>query len=246
MEKLLLRQVAPLRPSGLPAWAALLFGLALSFWASQGVRENIQAAEEARFLLHVRDAETAMRRQLWLYEQPLRAAAGLFKAGAVITPESWRQHAPGLLADINVPAVRSLGYATYGTQNDAPGGEPVPRARVLFTIPAGAPPEQGFDLLVHPGTRSALFHARDDGTAALSQRLDDSTGSPAHLLMAWPVYLGGPPPRNADARRRIMGWTFAILDAPAVLRGCTARPRPQHRRCHPRWPRSQCLHTHLW
>lgn len=182
---LLNRLYSPRKPTW---WTGLLlsFCVGLGFYVMSSNTVDYEANERFRHL--ARNAQFNIDSSIKAYTEVLRGTASYFQASGSVTRESFRRYVQGLDLAHNFPAVDSINYAQYFTDEqraaveeqmrklgETDDGYPAYRIR-----PAGHRPEYavltmiepldgfadrfGLDIAARPSVAQSVFNARDKGT----------------------------------------------------------------------------------
>jgi len=177
----------------------------------------------------------------------LHGGAGVFIASEEVTRAEWRAYveyhqirplfpgiqgiafakviAPAELAQ-HVESLRADGFSEYTVW---PEGDRAIYMPIVFAEPFDARNRQalGYDMFSEPARRSAMERARDTAAVAMSDRIrliqESDKDLQAGFLLYVPVFDGGLPPSDVEARRdALTGYVFAALRVKDFMRSIFA------------------------
>lgn len=203
-----------------------------SLWKNAGqiAGQTLQAAFDFR----VREANDAVQQRMQIYEQVLRATAGLFHASEAITREEFRIFIESLDLTTNYPGIQGIGFSVLIKSEDMaehvasvrkegfpdyeviPVGERPLYSSIVYLEPFSGRNLRafGYDMYSEPNRRAAMEKARDTGNAALSAKVklvqEVNDGVQAGFLMYLPLYRNRLPHNTLEDRRaNLIGWVYA-------------------------------------
>lgn len=187
----------------------------------RSVEERHAAAHDAEAQQVVADLENRM----FIYENSLRGAQGLFAASRSVERVEWRDYVAGLDLEARYPGMQAMGYLARVEAADLDAHVAAVRAEglreyrvwpatasatvwpVCYVEPARGANLRilGFDLSSEPARLAAMERTRDTGFATLTASLLLQTESaeapqPGALLLL-PVYANGRPHATVEERR---------------------------------------------
>lgn len=221
---------------------SLCLGMTWQLW--HGAEQARQAAQQAAFELHAREAASQLAQRVGVYVQLLRGVQSLFASSQTVTRGEFADFVFSNDLDRQLPGVQAIGYmAAVPAQQRAaheaavraegvdgygvwPAGVRDMYAPMTYIEPLNSANARllGYDGWRDPGRRAMLAQARDSGQATTSgplALLQREQGQPlAGFVIALPVYRNGAPRMNTEQRRAALaGWVVAPFSAHAVLAG---------------------------
>src|SRR5580658_3918454 len=180
------RMEAGFHPLAIATTVLVLGSLTYSLW--NFARSRVDAEASVHFDDRASQVAEDIRGRMVDYEQVLRGCAGLFAASEHVTRAEWAAYVSTLHINDNYPGIQGLGFAQYVAGAARASHQAAVRADGFpdYAIrPPGARAEYlptvylepfsgrnlrafGFDALVEPVRRAALYRARDTGNIALS------------------------------------------------------------------------------
>jgi PAS domain S-box-containing protein len=231
----------------LSAWLALGAGLVASVLAANAVRQGTQREAQRQFSLGCDQVAQKVQERLSAYALILRGAAALFAASNEVDRASWQAYVTALHANGSVPGVHGIGFAqliqpyelaTHQARIRAEGFadyqvRPMGPREVYTSITYLEPFSGrnlrafGYDMYSEPVRRAAMEHARDDGEATLSGKVElvQETGQDlqAGTLMYVPVYRNHMPVSTVEQRRAaLLGWAYSPYRMHDLMTGILA------------------------
>ncbi|MBW3560451.1 MAG: CHASE domain-containing protein [Proteobacteria bacterium] len=157
-------------------------------------------------------AELTLAGRLDTYVALLHGGAGLFAASQDVSAEEFNRYVQELDLAERYPGVQGIGFSE-ALPLDAP-----PRSRIRFIEPMNRRNQaaMGFDMYGEPTRRAAMARARDEGVAAVTDRVTlrqeiEERKQPGFLIYV-PIYQGGGAPGTVEERRRrLVGWSYAAF-----------------------------------
>jgi diguanylate cyclase (GGDEF)-like protein len=207
----------PQPPSpGAPAWfwalAALVIGIALSFWVSGQQRERAAAERGAAFTKLADESFDAVADSLHACELLLRSVQTVFLASDDVTEDEFATLYENLRPRSEFPSLQALAYAE---RRPGPEGATDRFITTLVQPREGNARVVGLDLATQPDNLDAVLASADSDRVAMS--------APFHLVQATqpdmagegmtlrlPVYAPGPSPTNRAERRERLRGSLAI------------------------------------
>ena len=219
----------------LPLWVLLIScGLVWALYAQ--VAGNERAFREAEFAQYSKEISATIEQRLLANEQILRGVAALYASSTNVSRSEFQtfvesldlvrrysgiqgvgfaQWIPASELSNHISSIRAEGFPSYSIN---PAGE-----RQNYTAIARIEPFDwrnqrafGYDMYVDPVRRMAMDRARDQGIAAISNRvtLVQETGQDvqAGFLIYLPIYRHSAPLNTVEARRdSLLGWAYSPL-----------------------------------
>jgi diguanylate cyclase (GGDEF)-like protein len=206
-------------------------------------RRQAEQALESSFNFRVRETNERIQQRLQIYEQVLRATAGLFRASNEVSRQEFRlfvdslrlaQNYPGIqgigYADVvpppekekHIEAVRKSGFPDYAIK---PGHERDFYTSIIYLEPfTGRNPRAfGYDMFSEPTRRAAMELARDTGMTAMSGKVtlvqEDDKDVQAGFLMYYPIYHDDAAGTPLERRANLAGWVYAPFRINDFMRG---------------------------
>jgi diguanylate cyclase (GGDEF)-like protein/PAS domain S-box-containing protein len=224
--------------------AICLLCVLLGAVAAQYVKHFERHHDEEHFFSEGQRLQAQLRFRLQMYEQVLRAGAGLFAASDTVTRDEWRHFVSSFELDQRYPGLGAVAYAewvahenldahverlrheTSADYNVWPLGPGSRHAVVTMVEPLtpGYWRALGYDMFDSAPRAEAMERARDQADVALSARVvlasADAGDTSAAVLMFIPVYRGGLAPPTVDARREaLIGFVCAPIHIGELLAG---------------------------
>ena len=215
------------------AFALCVLATVIAWYFSR--QDALNSARE-KFHREVYTSHSAIHSRMQSYEQILRGGVGLFSSSIDVTRDEWRRYVNALRAEEVYPGIQGIGYGPLVMHADKalhvaslwregfadyeilPRGDRKFYIPVLFREPFDTPNLRalGFDMFSEPVRRKALELARDNGSAALSGRVqfavERSAKNTASIIMYLPVYEHNTAPVSIDSRRAALkGFVFATF-----------------------------------
>ena len=206
--------------------------VACNMW--RGASLTAAQALQTAFDFQVRESNERIRQRLRVYEQVLRAAAGLFAANGEVSRGQFHRFVDTLSLATLYPGVQGVGFAQAIRPQDRarhvksvraqgfpdydirPGGERDFYTSIVYLEPfAGANLRAfGYDMYSEPVRRAAMKQARDTARPAASGKVvlvQESGQDPRYgFLMYLPVYrLNSLHETIAERRANLLGWVYA-------------------------------------
>ncbi|HJV87668.1 MAG TPA: CHASE domain-containing protein [Noviherbaspirillum sp.] len=191
-------------------------------------------ASHTTFDFRVRESNERIRQRLGIYEQVLRATAGLFKASRSVTQNDFRAFVDTLQITTNYPGIQGIGYAEVippaelkrhiesvrasGFPNYTvwPEGKRDIYTTIIFLEPFTGRNLRafGYDMFSEPTRQAAMALARDTGETTVSGKvtLVQEAGEEvqAGFLMYLPLYRHDAVNDTLEGRRaNLAGWIYA-------------------------------------
>ena len=208
---------------------------------------SIESDVQERFVRHAKYAQSVISMRIKSYTDLLRGAASVLQSGDTISHRQFHEYVQGLHLARNYPAVDTLNFATWITEEQRPAFEQEfarelqeflgPAARPAITPPGIRPaylvlnyiePDArntglyGLDLMSNPYFRTQLAQSRDDGKLRASGRPIAALSTPNdnHLGMRLPVYRHGSLLTSTEQRRAAyLGSLGIAFSLPKLLHG---------------------------
>jgi CHASE1-domain containing sensor protein/nitrogen-specific signal transduction histidine kinase len=211
-----------------------LAGLLVTVFASVQVKETIEDEAVAQVGFAYDQATLRVQERLNIYAQILRGAAGLFAASDAVNRQEWRAYVEKLHPEESVPGVQGIGFAQvippgqlaahterirregFPNYTVRPAGERAITTAIIYLEPFRDRNLRafGFDMFSEPVRRAAMEQARDNGTVALSGKVElvqeTAKDVQAGTLMYVPVYRNGVAVETVEQKRAaLLGWTYS-------------------------------------
>jgi len=208
---------------------------------------SIESDAHERFVRHAKYAQGVIAMRIKSYTDLLRGAASMLQSDDTNSHRQFHDYVRGLHLTRNYPAVDTLNFATWVTEDERPRFQQVfeqelreflgPTARPAITPPGIRPgylvvtyiePDAantqlyGLDLMVNPYFKTQLAQSRDDGSLRASGRPIAALSQPgdSHLGMRLPVYRHGTLLTTAEQRRTAYIGSLGIaFSLPKLLHG---------------------------
>jgi len=222
----------------------LLLCLYVTYQTWRAASQSADQALHTTFDFRVRESNDRIQQRILVYEQVLRATAGLFNASKAVSREEFNTFVSALNLAENYPGIQGIGFTVVvppaeKEQHEAavreegfphyrirPEGERDPYTSILYLEPFKGDNLRafGFDMFSEPVRQAAMVQARDTGLAALSGRVtlvqEGTGGSRAGFLMYLPLYRENPPSELLEVRRKqLYGWAYAPFRMNDFMRG---------------------------
>jgi signal transduction histidine kinase len=205
---------------------------------------SIESDAEKRFLNHANYAQSVISERVKSYSDLLRGAASFVQSSGFLTHPQFHQYVHGLQLETQFPAVDSINFALYFTEDKREEFVSALRAEMqryvlndkqLDILPPGhrpayltvfyvepdrfTPGHYGLDLMANPYFGAQLKQERDDGTihANGSPIPALSTPNDNHLGMRMAVYRRGAAMDSVDERRAAYIGSLGIAFSTAKL-----------------------------
>jgi len=208
--------------------------------ASQSADDAVQTAFDFR----VRESNERIQQRILVYEQVLRATAGLFNASRTVSRDEFNRFVRALNLAENYPGIQGIGFAVTVPPDDKekheaavreegfpsyrlmPQGERDAYTAILYLEPFKGDNLRafGFDMFSEPVRRAAMEKARDTAQPALTGRVtlvqEGGAAPRAGFLMYLPLYRENPPSEMlAQRRQQLYGWAYAPFRMNDFMRG---------------------------
>ncbi|WP_281185340.1 CHASE domain-containing protein [Trichlorobacter lovleyi] len=212
----------------------LLVTLFLSYQTWKNTRLLTQQELQLNFDHHTKAAYDNIIRRMAAYEQVLRGVQGFFEASRSVSKHEFAMYIATLRLEESYPGIQGIGFAPqlrhdrkaahiaamraegFHSYTLWPVGTRRQYAPVIYLEPTNERNRKvfGYDLLSESSRREALERARDNGTAALTAKLqlvqEGSRNPQPGCIMYLPVYRHGSAHRSIEQRRaELAGWVSA-------------------------------------
>ncbi|HEY0846467.1 MAG TPA: CHASE domain-containing protein [Noviherbaspirillum sp.] len=202
----------------------------------------------ATFAFRVKEANNRIQQRMLIYEQVLRATAGLFRASDTVTRKDFRLFVDSLDLARNYPGIQGVGYAARIEPNEldrhiaSVREEGFPQYTVhpddprdMYTAIVYLEPFSGrnlrafgYDMYSEPTRRAAMARARDIGSIATSGKVilvqEGDQDIQFGFLIYHPIYRGGPQHASVEARRdNLVGWVYSPFRMNDFMHGLYGR-----------------------
>jgi two-component sensor histidine kinase/CHASE1-domain containing sensor protein len=233
VEKLLLDRVLP---TFLPTVVVLLLALATTSVLGWLAWKEAERSSRMAFLRAVGDVTSTISDTLLVYEQSLRAGAGLIHAVGEINSRDWSIFVQSLELARRSPGMQGLGVARIvrpadevvgsGAQSQRAEAQPIaverrptaPRTAIVFLEPLDWRNKRaiGYDMMSEPVRRAAMERARDTGEPVMSRpvtlKQETTEDVQPGTLIYFPFFTGGSVPGDvAERRERLAGFVYVVL-----------------------------------
>jgi CHASE1-domain containing sensor protein len=223
-------------PSGktwLP-WVVFVAAVLGTGFASMQVKLRIEAEAVQQVSSAYDQAALKIQERLNTYAQILRGGAGLFAASGAVKRQDWREYVNALHTELSVPGVQGVGFSKviapgqlenhiknirqegFSNYTVRPAGERAVTTSIIYLEPFRDRNLRafGFDMFSESVRRAAMEQARDEGTVALSGKVElvQETASQvqAGTLMYVPVYRNGAAVGTiAQRQAALLGWVYS-------------------------------------
>jgi signal transduction histidine kinase len=236
------------------AWLLLIMCLALTTWAWQITKSDVEADVHERFAFRKAEIIGAIHARMAAYEQVLRGALGLLSASGEIARDQWRAYVQTLRIEQNYPGIQGIGYIewippaekdTYIAHIRAegfpgftirPDGARDAYMPITYLEPLDRRNQQalGYDMWSEAVRRVAMQTACDTATTQISgkvtlvQEIDPDVQ--AGSLMLLPYYgRGGVPVSVEERRAALVGFVYSPFRMRDLLEGTLGRALPDLR-----------------
>ncbi len=219
-------------------WLLFVIGLALTGVEVSLTLQREKAVAKAEFAIRASELSARLERRLSANVQILRGVSGLFASSEGVTREEFRRYTAGLQLPEYYPGIQAIGYVEMvpGREKDRymagmrsqhgpdyeiwPAGERSAYAPVAYVWPDDWRNRRalGFDMLWEPVRTKAAMRARDEGRAAISDKIklvqETEQGAQAGVVFLLPLYRQGAVVDTVEQRRAaLQGWTYLALRA---------------------------------
>lgn len=199
---------------------------------------------ESNFDFLVTESNDRIQQRMMIYEQVLRAAAGLFRASTDVTREDFHLFIETLQLSKNYPGVEGIGFSIVVPPDQLERhiasvrkeGFPEykitpPGRRDFYTSIVYLEPfigrnlrAFGYDMFSEPTRRAAMEMARDTGSAATSGKVvlvqEGQRDVQFGFLMYQPIYRNGGQHGSMEMRRaNLVGWVYSPFRMHDFMRG---------------------------
>ncbi len=191
-------------------------------------------ASYTTFDFRVRETNERIRQRLGIYEQVLRATAGLFNAVNPVTRDSFRAFVDTLQITTNYPGIQGIGYAEvvppaklkqhidsvrrsgFPDYTVWPDGKRDIYTTIIFLEPFSGRNLRafGYDMFSDPTRHAAMALSRDTGQTAVSGKVilvqEAGREVQAGFLMYLPIFRRGTVnDTQQDRRANLLGWVYS-------------------------------------
>ncbi|MGH8072550.1 MAG: bifunctional diguanylate cyclase/phosphodiesterase [Lysobacter sp.] len=201
--------VAPLGVAGW-VWAlvALLLGVGLSVWFSQGQQQRVEARRHAELEATADTIAASVDDRLRTCEMLARSVQSLFLASAEVEPSEFENLYRNLRPRERFPSLQAVAYAERGSDGHY--------VTTLVAPSAGNAAVKGLDVAAQPANLAALLVSRDTDQPILSapfrllQQHHTAGRKGDGVTLRLPIFRPGPPPQSQDERRERIRGSVAI------------------------------------
>lgn len=234
------------------AWVILGISLLITAFAWYVSSKYVERRAQERFAFAVEDARQRIVNRMEHYQQVLRSGVSLFATlNGGPSRQQWRTYVSNLAIQKLYPGIQGIGYAVMldpaevashiaSVRNDGFADYDVkpPGRRDIYSANVYLEPFDwrnqrafGYDMFSNPMRRTAMEHARDSGTAAVSGRVtlvqETQQDVQAGFLMYLPVYAQGTELTNTEQRRRALtGFVYSPFRISDLMRGILGTDLP--------------------
>ena len=221
----------------------MLLPLGLTFYLWKAATENDLQRGAAKFESLTVESEKALQNRLASYGSALLGAAGFVQGSDSVSREEWRTYVETIGVRENFPGIHGIGWIQPVGDDALPAflgavradGAPdftvhpqaagVPNYIIRYIEPvADNAAALGLNFAFEAQRLAAAERSRDTGRVAMTGRLElvQARGSPAGLVLMYPVYTRGMPLLTVEQRRAaLQGWTYAPVIAADFLADLT-------------------------
>jgi signal transduction histidine kinase len=228
-------------------WIGMLLSLLIGGLLHELTQRSIENDAEERFASYARQAQNVINVRIKSYSDLLRGAGSLLGSAEHIDHRQFHNYVERLQLATNFPAVDTLNYGVYLTQDQRPAfearlrevasdlmGRPVHtgiqpdgvRAHYLSTIflepVPPVPGHYGIDLMANHWVAGQILASRDSGSMQASGTPIAALSSPndTHLGIRMPIYRHGAPIATLEQRRAsYLGSLGIAFSVPRLLHG---------------------------
>lgn len=228
-------------PVALVRWqslAVLCVGLLLTWGQVTLIERWLADKAQNELTLQASEVAAGIKRRLTSNIEVLRGVSGLFAAGQPVSRVAFRNYVEALRIAQDQPGIQGIGYAEWiGGQGREevierirkegfpdfqilPAGEREDLTAILQLEPFDWRNQRafGYDMYSEPVRRAAMARARDEGRAAISDRVtlvqETFTDVQPGFLIYLPIYRTGALLASAEQRRAaLIGWAYSPLRA---------------------------------
>lgn len=234
------------------AWVILGISLLITAFAWYVSSKYVERRAQERFAFAVEDARQRIVNRMEHYQQVLRSGVALFATlNGQPSRQQWRTYVSNLAIQKLYPGIQGIGYAVMldpaevashiaSVRNDGfadydlkPPGRRDIYSAIVYLEPFDWRNQRafGYDMFSNPMRRTAMEHARDSGTAAVSGRVtlvqETQQDVQAGFLMYLPVYAQGAELTNTEQRRRALtGFVYSPFRISDLMRGILGTDLP--------------------
>ena len=223
------------------AWVVLAISMAASTGGWFLARQHGELEAQKRFDEEASRITAALTERMWIYQDVLHGAVGLYAASSSVERAEWRAYLERVGIEERFPGVDGVGFAacvpraglaeflriTREDKTPEFGVQELSTNETLFLIKYLEPEPRhrdrlGADLSSGEEGRAGADLARDTGDTAITGKMtiqDDGRGPQAGFLMLLPVYRHGARTGTVEERRAgIEGWVFTRFTTAGLMR----------------------------
>jgi signal transduction histidine kinase len=228
-------------------WAGVLLSSLIGGLLYMITQRSIELDVQERFENHAKQAQAIITVRIKSYSDLLRSAGSLLKSADVVDSRQFHDYVNSLALEKNFPAVVTLNYGMYVTQDKRaafeaylddsvsdtlqrpvhvgikPGGVRPAYLVTTFIEPhPAAPGNYGIDLMSLPGIAAQIMESRDSGKMQSSGAPIAALSGPndIYLGIRMPIYRHGGPISTVEERRAaFVGSLGVAFNLPKLLKG---------------------------
>lgn len=214
----------------------LTLGLLLTWTQVAHMQKQETTRIITEFKIRASELAASFERRILSITETLHGAAGLFAGSTHVSREEFRRYVKKIELPVYNPGIQGIGYSKIITAAEKtphiaavraegfpdydirPVGNRDIYSSVVYVEPLDWRNRRamGFDMLLEPTRTKAAIRARDQNTAAMTNKVilkqETETAVQAGALIFVPVYQEGKPISNAEQRKNaLQGWVYAPI-----------------------------------